>query len=85
MRHVYEGAFEIAATVDYLFAFAATTRLVGDHHFDALFEAYLGDPAVRDFMAEANPDALREIEARFEEARARGLWHPHRNDAGGER
>ena len=43
MRHGYKGAFEIAATVDYLFAFAATARVVGDHHFDALFDAYLGD------------------------------------------
>ena len=41
MRHGYKGAFEIAATVDYLFAFAATTGAVGDHHFEALYEAYL--------------------------------------------
>src|SRR5690606_17529510 len=32
-RHGYKGAFEIAATVDYLFAFAATTGAVADHHF----------------------------------------------------
>ena len=51
MRHGYKGAFEIAATVDYLFAFAATTDAVGDHHFDALYDAYLGDDAVRDFIA----------------------------------
>ena len=30
MRHGYKGAFEIAATVDYLFAFAATARAVDD-------------------------------------------------------
>ncbi len=79
MRHGYKGAFEIAATVDYLFAFAATTRLVGDHHFDALWDAYLEDAAVRAFLEEANPSALAEIEARFAEAVRRGLWHPHRN------
>ncbi len=79
MRHGYKGAFEIAATVDYLFAFAATTRLVGDHHFDALWDAYLEDEAVKGFIAAVNPDALREIEARFEEAVRRGLWHPRRN------
>src|SRR5207237_10072251 len=50
MRHGYKGAAEIAATVDYLFAFAATARAVDDSHFDALYEAYLGDSAVRDFM-----------------------------------
>jgi cobaltochelatase CobN len=80
MRHGYKGAFEIAATVDYLFAFAATTSAVKDHHFDALFDAYLGDETVRGFIADVNPAALAEIEARFAEAVARGLWHPRRND-----
>ncbi len=41
MRHGYKGGFEIAATVDYLFAFAATARAVRDHHFDAVYAAYL--------------------------------------------
>ena len=43
MRHGYKGAFEIAATVDYLFGFAASTDAVGNHHFDQLFAAYLED------------------------------------------
>lgn len=81
MRHGYKGAFEIAATVDYLFAFAATARAVEDHHFDALFDAYLGDEGVRGFLAEHNPAALREIAQRFDEAIARGLWRPRRNSA----
>jgi cobaltochelatase CobN len=79
MRHGYKGAFEIAATVDYLFAFSATTNAVGDHHFDQLYEAYLDDETVRAFLAEANPKALEEIEARFREAVERGLWRPRRN------
>ncbi len=81
MRHGYKGAFEIAATVDYLFAFAATTDAVRDHHFDALFEAYVDDATVRDFIAEANPAALREIASRFIEAQERGLWKPRANHA----
>jgi cobaltochelatase CobN len=81
MRHAYKGAFEIAATVDYLFAFAATARVVEDHHFDALYEAYVADDRVRDFIAEANPAALQEIAARFQEAIERGLWRPSRNSA----
>ncbi|HTQ35197.1 MAG TPA: cobaltochelatase subunit CobN [Stellaceae bacterium] len=81
MRHGYKGAAEIAATVDYLFAFAATARAVDDTHFDLLYDAYLGDAAVRDFIAGANPAALREIEARFTEAIERGLWRPRRNSA----
>ena len=81
MRHGYKGAFEIAATVDYLFAFAASSGEVEHHHFEALFDAYLGDEAVRGFIAEANPAALREIAQRFAEAIGRGLWQPRRNSA----
>jgi cobaltochelatase CobN len=79
MRHGYKGAAEIAATVDYLFAFAATTRAVEDAHFDALYDAYLGDSAVRDFMAANNAAALAETRSRFREAIERGLWRPRRN------
>ncbi|HEX2527635.1 MAG TPA: cobaltochelatase subunit CobN [Geminicoccus sp.] len=79
MRHGYKGAFEMAATVDYLFAFAATARVVEDHHFDQLFEAYLQDEQVRSFLEEASPAGLREMAARFMEAVERGLWRPARN------
>ncbi len=81
MRHGYKGAFEMAATVDYMFAFAATTGAVADHHFDAVYAAYLGDPAVRRFLLEANPDAAREMAARLLEAMDRGLWRPRANAA----
>ena len=81
MRHGYKGAFEIAATVDYLFAFAATTGAVGDHHFEALYDAYLADDATRTFLVENNADALRDIAARFQEAIERGLWSPRSNSA----
>ncbi len=79
MRHGYKGAAEIAATVDYLFAFAATARAVDDAHFAVLYDAYLGDPAVRDFMMASNPAALADVEDRFREAVERGLWRPKRN------
>ncbi len=84
MRHGYRGAAEMAATVDYLFAFAATARVVEDHHFDALFAAYLGDPDVRGFLRRANPAALAEMAARFDEAIVRGLWRPRSNTARGD-
>ncbi|MEP1934645.1 MAG: cobaltochelatase subunit CobN [Roseibium sp.] len=79
MRHGYKGAFEMVATLDYLFSFAATTRAVGDHHFDQLYEAYLDDEVVRDFLKDANPAGFNEMIARFEEAIDRGLWTPRRN------
>jgi cobaltochelatase CobN len=80
-RHGYKGAFEIAATIDYMFAFAATTGAVKTHHFDLAFDAFLADDDTRKFIAENNPAALREIAARLEEAIARGLWIPRLNSA----
>ncbi len=79
MRHGYKGAFEMAATVDYLFAFAATAGCVADHHFDAVFDAYLGDDSVFAFIREHNPAAAREIAERLLEAQDRGLWRPKSN------
>ncbi|MDZ5603686.1 cobaltochelatase subunit CobN [Pseudomonas sp. RP23018S] len=73
-RHGYKGAFEMAATVDNLFAFDATTHLIDDHHYQSLTDAYVLDPATRDFMREHNPEALRDITERLLEAQQRGLW-----------
>ena len=80
-RHGYKGAFEIAATVDYLFAFAATTGAVRNHHFDLVEDAFLADDDTRDFIAEVNPPALREIAQRLQEAIDRNLWTPKSNSA----
>lgn len=79
MRHGYKGAFEMAATLDYLFAFAATTDAVKDHQFDLLYDAYISDTDVSAFIRESNPAALREMAARFCEALDRNLWKPRRN------
>ena len=81
MRHGYKGAFEIAATVDYLFAFSATTGAVRDHHFEAVYQAFIVDDRVRGFMEEKNPDALKEMADRLNEAIDRGLWTPRSNSA----
>ena len=82
MRHGYKGAFEMAATLDYLFAFAATTRQVKDHHFDALFNGWVDNEEVAQFIKDENLDAWRDILSRFQEAIDRGLWHPKRNATG---
>ncbi|NIZ10723.1 cobaltochelatase subunit CobN [Pseudooceanicola sp. HF7] len=80
-RHGYKGAFEIAATVDYLFAFAATTSAVKPHHFDLCHEAFLEDDDTREFIAAHNAPALAEIAQRLQEAIDRGLWQPKSNSA----
>jgi cobaltochelatase CobN len=80
MRHGPRGAAEFAETVDRLAAFAETTGAVSSELFDLLFDAYVADPAVRDFLLRENPDAASAIAERLDNARRRGLWHPHRND-----
>ncbi len=81
MRHGYKGAFEITATVDYMFAFAATTGAVRDHHFEAVYQAFILDDRVRDFIAEKNAPAQKELAERLIEAIDRGLWTPKSNSA----
>ena len=73
-RHGYKGAFEMAATVDNLFAFDATTRLIDDHQYALLADAYLLDANTRDFVREHNPHALRDMTERMLEAQQRGMW-----------
>jgi cobaltochelatase CobN len=80
-RHGYKGAFEIAATIDYMFAFAATTGAVRSHHFDLAYDSFIADEATRTFIAENNAAALKEIAARLVEAEERGLWTPRANSA----
>ncbi|MGK7876890.1 MAG: cobaltochelatase subunit CobN [Xenococcaceae cyanobacterium] len=74
MRHGYKGAFEMAATVDYLFAYDATARCVEDHMYQGVAEAYLFDSKVQEFVEQKNPWALRDMAERLLEANQRGLW-----------
>ncbi len=74
MRHGYKGAFEMSATVDYLFAYDATARCVADHMYQGVTEAYIFDPKVQAFIEEKNPWALRDMAERLLEAKQRGLW-----------
>ncbi|SEP85440.1 cobaltochelatase CobN subunit [Devosia sp. YR412] len=80
-RHGYRGAFEIIATVDFMFAFAATTGAVKTHHFDLAFEAFVEDDATRDWLKAANAHGYDELIAKFNDARQRGLWVPRSNSA----
>ncbi|WP_062996914.1 cobaltochelatase subunit CobN [Nocardia mikamii] len=73
-RHGYKGAFEMAATVDYLFGYDATTNVVADWMYEKLSESYVFDDANRKFMTESNPWALHGIAERLLEAAERQLW-----------
>ncbi|MEV5650831.1 cobaltochelatase subunit CobN [Nocardia sp. NPDC052254] len=73
-RHGYKGAFEMAATVDYLFGYDATTNVVADWMYEKLSESYVFDEVNRKFMTESNPWALHGIAERLLEAAERKLW-----------
>ena len=73
-RHGYKGAFELAATVDYLFGYDATTGVVADWMYDKLARTYVLDEQNRAFLQEANPWALHGITERLLEAESRGMW-----------
>ncbi|MEM9506740.1 MAG: cobaltochelatase subunit CobN [Cyanobacteria bacterium P01_E01_bin.35] len=74
MRHGYKGAFEMAATVDYLFAYDATANCVADHMYKGVAQAYIFDEQVQQFIQAKNPWALRDMSERLLEAHQRGLW-----------
>ncbi|MDO4908555.1 MAG: cobaltochelatase subunit CobN [Corynebacterium sp.] len=73
-KHGYKGAFEMSATVDYLFGYDATTGVMDDWMYEQLTETYVGDPETKEFFEQSNPWALRDIAERLMEAADRGLW-----------
>ncbi len=76
-RHGYKGAFELAATVDYLFGYDATAGVVADWMYEKLAHTYALDPENQKFLSESNPWALHGITERLLEAADRKLWeHP---------
>jgi cobaltochelatase CobN len=73
-RHGYKGAFEMAATVDYLFGYDATAGVVDDWMYEQLAASYVFDAQTSAFLRKSNPWALRGIAERLIEAADRGLW-----------
>ncbi|NBU29068.1 MAG: cobaltochelatase subunit CobN, partial [Caulobacteraceae bacterium] len=73
-RHGYKGGFEMAASLEYLFAYDASTGRVPDWSYGALTETWLGDPQVLTMLRQSNPWALRDMAERLLEAHHRGLW-----------
>ena len=73
-RHGYKGAFEMAATVDYLFGYDATAGVMADWMYERLAGEYVLDDENRKFMDESNPWALHGMAERLLEAAGRGMW-----------
>jgi cobaltochelatase CobN len=81
MRHGHRGAAEIAQSLDNLYCFAALTDAVSSPQFDLMFDATLGDDAVRAFLVGANRQAASHMAGVFEEAARRGFWLSRRNSS----
>lgn len=76
-QHGYKGAFEMAATIDYMFGYDATTGLIEDHHYEEVAQALLLSPEQKEFFQRHNPNAFQEATERMLEAAERGMWeHP---------
>ena len=73
-QHGYKGAFEMAASVDYLFAYDATTNLIDDYQYEMVTDALVMDQENREFLEKSNPNALKEMSEKLLEAQQRGLW-----------
>ena len=73
-RHGYKGAFEMAATLDYLFAYDATTHLIDDFMYEGITESYLLNEKNKAFIKKNNPWALKDMSERLLEAIQRGMW-----------
>ncbi len=73
-EHGYKGAFEMAASVDYLFAYDATTHLIDDYQYQQVADTLIFDEKNIAFLTQHNPSALTEMAERLLEAVQRGLW-----------
>ena len=73
-RHGYKGGLELTATIDYLFGYDATAQVLDDWMYQQLAETYGFDPAMREFLEQANPWAQNAIAERLLEAASRGMW-----------
>ena len=73
-RHGYKGGLELTATVDYLFGYDATAKVMDDWMYEQVASSYATDPDMQRFLEEANPWAQNAIAERLLEAASRGLW-----------
>ncbi len=73
-EHGYKGAFEMTASVDYMFAYDATTNMIDDYQYQKVADTLLFDEQNQQFLQDNNPHAMEEMAERLLEAAQRGLW-----------
>ncbi len=79
MKHGHSGATEISNRVTYMLGWDAVTKSVDDWVYKKTAETYALDPEMRERLAEANPQAIKNIVGRMLEAHGRGMWKADQN------
>ncbi|AAQ00002.1 MULTISPECIES: cobaltochelatase subunit CobN [Prochlorococcus] len=79
-EHGYKGAFELSASLDYLFAYDATTGSVPKWCYSSIREQWLDNDSTKNFLIEQNPWVLRDISERFLEAYNRKMWSASKSE-----
>ena len=74
-EHGYKGAFEMGATLDYLFSYDATTGQVPDWCYAGICDTWLKNKDTISFLLSSNAWVLRDIAERLLESHNRGLWN----------
>lgn len=74
-KHGYKGAQEIAAMVDIVFGWDATSGVVEDWMYDRICETYLFDDERREWIKSVNKWAVHSMTERLLEANQRGMWN----------
>ncbi|WP_269607751.1 cobaltochelatase subunit CobN [Prochlorococcus marinus] len=74
MSHGYKGAFEMSASLDYLFAYDATSECVPDWCYKGIYKHWLINEKVSEFLSKENPWVLRDMAERLLESHNRKLW-----------
>ena len=74
MQHGYKGAFEMSASLDYLFAYDASTGYVPNWCYSEITSTWLYNDEIIRFLKDNNPWSLRDNSERLLEAYNRGLW-----------
>lgn len=78
LQHGYQGVSEIAARLDHVFGWSATTDRVDAWVYEAAADTFLLDERMLERLRQLNPQAVRRMTARILEADARGFWQADR-------
>ena len=73
-KNGYKGCFEFSATLDYLYAYDATTKLVSNWCYEKIYNSWMDDRDLKKFFETNNPWALKDIAERFLEIINRKMW-----------